>query len=96
MLPFTAEADAKHPFQQQLHTIHVVAGLGTSRPLAMCVECGSLKQLFLPLAFCFYFRFFEVTNNRFCDLHSTRIARGLDVPSPATTWIVWSCHLKGC
>ena len=27
--PFTAEADAKHPFKRQLHTIHVVAVAGT-------------------------------------------------------------------
>ena len=29
--PLTAEADAKHPFKRQLHTIYVVAVAGTVR-----------------------------------------------------------------
>ena len=44
-MPFTAEADARHPFKRQLHTIHVVAGLETSRPLAVRVESYRVLSL---------------------------------------------------
>ena len=37
LTPFTAEADAKHPFKRQLHPIHVVAVAGTVQQSRQCV-----------------------------------------------------------
>ena len=37
---FTAEADVKHPFKRQPHTIHVVAVAGTVEQSRQCVSSG--------------------------------------------------------
>ena len=44
-MPFTAEADAQHPFKRQLHTIHVVAVPGTIELLSR--QCA--MELWIPI-----------------------------------------------